>query len=300
MSSHWRRIVSKSSLFYGNHDIMLNYHKNGMHVLQSMSFASKKKKLPKKWKPTTTMFVPSKEDPGKYVLSKHHNLKFEYDPTEQRVETDDPNQPSLIQEIEAATKEDVDEEPADDQKFLESYKWIITAMIGMVSIVMGGFMLGFTRIKVSDLDDKDENDELDMINDAASKLNMDFFKWHPDHIQNEKNPTSKISEIIEHTVDIIIVLIVFILIHIITGYRPNFGNNIIDWFTIIISLLISCIILSPPLGILLIIVSLPTINEDSLDFNYIGFFSKWGCVSMGLFVLYKTIIGGSIPGSRFF
>lgn len=127
-----------------------------------MSFASKKKKLPKKWKPTTTMFVPSKEDPGKYVLSKHHNLKFEYDPSEQndRVETDDPNEPSLIQEIEAATKEDVDEEPADDQKFLESYKWIITAMIGMVSVVMGGFMLGFTRLKISDLT-KDENDEKD-------------------------------------------------------------------------------------------------------------------------------------------
>ena len=148
-----------------------------------------------------------------------------------------------------------------------------------------------------DIDDNDKESQQDaaMI-DAQSKLSMDNFKWHhPDYIKNKDQKNKyKLSEIFDDLFDLFVAIIIIILTYYITGYRTQIGNCIMDWFILLIMCLISCILMNPSLGILLIAVSLPPYNQNMMQFDYFAFFSKYLCVSLGLFVIYKTIIGGNI------
>eukprot|EP01084_Bolivina_argentea_P289065 496272_1 len=137
MTSIFSKIITKSIFRYQH-----NYK------LHKILFSTKKKKLPKTWVPTTTMFIPDPDNPGKYKLSKSHNIKYQYDSSEgKHIET--PNEPSLVEEIEAAFEEDIEEEKSKDVAFMENYKWVIVSLMGMILILGAGFSLGFTTININ-------------------------------------------------------------------------------------------------------------------------------------------------------
>ena len=136
------------------------------------------------------MFVPDKNNPGKYVLSKSHNLKFQYDPIEDGKvsanQTDNEgSEPSIMEQIESAMEEDVDEEESDDLTFLKNYKWIIVSLMSMVIVLMGGFTLGFTRISFEDNSDDDDDESNNKQNNGLkrylSKMKADESVIHARH-----------------------------------------------------------------------------------------------------------------------
>eukprot|EP01084_Bolivina_argentea_P210808 358698_1 len=139
---------------------------------------------------------------------------------------------------------------------------------------------------------KIENETDNKMDNAIAQLNMDYFTWHPNtHKDN-------ISEIFDLFVDLIVICIIVFITYMLFGYRPHFGNNIIDWFVICIMLIISCVLCTPSLGVLLIAVSLPPYNNN--EFNYLMFGTKWLCISAGLLFIYRVVIGGEIPKNKWF
>ena len=141
-----------------------------------------------------------------------------------------------------------------------------------------------------------EIDEDDRKNDATSELNqlsMDYFKWHPNSHKDN------LSEIIDICVDVVVVSLLILLTYRIAGYSPHLGNNLMDWCVIGFMLVVSCLLCSPSLGILLLAISLPPLNEG-MPFDYFAFSVKWMCACAGLLFVHRVVIGGEMPRSKLF
>eukprot|EP01083_Nonionella_stella_P028967 79855_1 len=136
----------------------------------------------------------------------------------------------------------------------------------------------------------------DAIKDAAAELTMDFFKWKPAEPKDNK------AELLDLMLDMAAVCILVVMTYSIAGYTPHIGNGIMDWLVIVAMLIVSCALVTPSLGILLMAVTLPPYHHGlpQHDFNHFAFATRWLCVSAGLLFVYRVVVGGKIPTQRLF
>jgi len=146
----------------------------------------------------------------------------------------------------------------------------------------------------------DDSNKHNRLIDALSQLNMDFFKWHPDHVVQDKKKASETSwdvwDVLDYLVDFLLVLLVILITHLFTGYIPHFGNHWLEYLLILVLSVVGCYVFTPSLGLFLIAVSLPAYdgNMTDADFNYAQCLIKFIAVSCGMMAVYKGTTGATI------